>query len=68
MKMNKSCVFLISALIVSSTFFSVSIIPSIQAQGPTPDLPMTIINETGSSDNTTEVATDTPDMSPPFTK
>ena len=68
MKMNKSCLFLISALIVSSTFFSVSIIPSIQAQGPTPDLPMTIINETNSSNNTAIDAMDTHNVSQALTR
>jgi hypothetical protein len=34
-----------------------------QAQGPTPDLPMTIINETNSSNNTSEDAIDTEYMS-----
>ena len=63
MEMNKSCVFLISALLVSSTLFAISVIPSMQAQGPTPDLPMTIINETNSSNNTAEDAIDTENMS-----
>ena len=68
MEMNKSCVFLISALFASSTLFSISIIPSMQAQGPTPDLPMTIINETNSSNNTAEDAIDTHNMSQPFSR
>ena len=50
--MNKSCVFLISALFASSIHFAISVIPSLQAQSPSPDLPMTIINETSSSNNT----------------
>ena len=61
--MNKSCVFLISALLASSTLFAIPVIPSMQAQGPTPDLPMTIINETNSSNNTAEDAIDTDNMS-----
>lgn len=63
MEMNKSCLFLISALLVSSTLFSISVIPSMQAQGPTPDLPMTIINETNSSNNTAGDVIDTHSMS-----
>ena len=68
MEMNKSCVFLISALLASSTLFSISVIPSMQAQGPTPDLPMTIINETNSSNNTAEDAIDTHNMSQAFSQ
>ena len=49
--MNKSCVFLISALFASSILFAIPVIPILQAQSPTPDLPMTIINETSSSNN-----------------
>ena len=61
--MNKSCVFLISALLASSTLFTISVIPSMQAQGPTPDLPMTTINETNPSNNTAEDAIDTRNIS-----
>ncbi len=63
MEMNKSCVFLISALLASSTLFSISVIPSMQAQGLTPDLPMTTINETNSSNNTAEDIIDTHNIS-----
>ena len=66
--MNKSCVFLISALLASSTLFAIPVIPSMQAQGPTPDLPMTIINETNSSNNTAEDAMDTDNMSQAFSR
>lgn len=61
--MNKAFVFLISAFLASSTLFAIPAIPSMQAQGPTPDLPMTIINETNSSNNTSEDAIDTEYMS-----
>lgn len=61
--MNKPFVFLISAFLASSTLFAIPAIPSMQAQGPTPDLPMTIINETNSSNNTAEDAIDTEYMS-----
>ncbi len=61
--MNKLFVFLISAFLASSTLFAIPVIPSMQAQGPTPDLPMTIINETNSSNNTAEDAIDTEYMS-----
>ena len=61
--MNKLFVFLISAFLASSTLFAIPAIPSMQAQGPTPDLPMTIINETNSSNNTAEDAIDTEYMS-----
>ena len=66
--MNKSYVFLISALLASSIHFAISVIPSLQAQSPTPDLPMTIINETSSSNNTAEVTLETLNMSPPFSQ
>lgn len=61
--MNKLFVFLISAFLAFSTLFAIPAIPSMQAQGPTPDLPMTIINETNSSNNTAEDAIDTEYMS-----
>lgn len=47
MELNKLCISLI---------FAIPVIPSMQAQGPTSDLPMTIINETNSSNNTVEDA------------
>ncbi len=68
MEMNKSCVFLISALLASSTLFAIPVIPNMQAQGPTPDLPMTIINETNFSNNTKEDAMDTHNMSQAFSR
>ena len=61
--MNKPFIFLISAFLASSILFAIPAIPSVQAQGPTPDLPMTIINETNSSNNTSEDAIDTEYMS-----
>ncbi len=65
--MNKSCVFLISALCIFD-YFAISVIPSLQAQSPTPDLPMTIINETSSSNNTAEATIETLNISPPFSQ
>lgn len=49
MEVSKLCVLVIFALLASSTLFAIPVIPSMQAQGPTSDLPMTIINETNSS-------------------
>lgn len=66
--MNNSCVFLISALFASSILFAIPVVPSMQAQSPTPDLPMTIINETSPSNKTAEVAINTHNMSPPFSQ
>lgn len=55
--MRKLHVFLISTLLASLTLLTMSLVPSMQAQGPTSDLPMTIINETNSSNNTAENVT-----------
>ena len=57
--MLKLHVFLISTLLASSTLLALPIIPSMQAQAPQSDLPMTIINETNSSNNTAEDVTNT---------
>jgi hypothetical protein len=61
--MLKLHLLLISTLLASSTLFAIPIIPSMQAQAPTSDLPMTIINETNSSNNTAEDVTNTYNMS-----
>ncbi|MDN5847935.1 MAG: hypothetical protein L0H53_16875 [Candidatus Nitrosocosmicus sp.] len=66
--MNKLCVLLIFALLASSTLFAIPVIPSMQAQGPTSDLPMTIINETNSSNNTVKDVIDTHNMSQVFSR
>lgn len=52
--MHKLHVFLISTLLASLTLLAIPVIQSVQAQAPTSDLPMTIINETNSSNNTAE--------------
>lgn len=61
--MLKLYIFLISALLAVSTLLTMPIIPSMQAQAPTSDLPMTIINETNSSNNTADDVTNTYNMS-----
>ena len=48
---------LISTLLTSSTLLVMPLIPSMQSQAPTSDLPMTIINETNSSNNSPEDVT-----------
>ena len=65
--MNISWVFLVSAIFISSTLFAIPFITNMQAQGATPDLPMTIINETNSS-NHTEDAIDSHNMSRAFSR
>jgi hypothetical protein len=54
MELNKLCI---------SVIFAIPVIPSMQAQGFTFDLPMTTINETNSSNNTVEDATATHNIS-----
>ncbi|MDF0679373.1 MAG: hypothetical protein P0116_00230 [Candidatus Nitrosocosmicus sp.] len=66
--MNKSCVFFICAVLTSLNLFAIPVIPSMQAQGPTPDLPMTIINESSSSNKTAEGAIDTHNISQVFSQ
>lgn len=61
--MLKLQIFMISALLAASTLLTMPIIPSMQAQAPTSDLPMTIINETNSSNNTADDVTNTYNMS-----
>lgn len=61
--MLKLYIFLISALLAVSTLLTMPIIPSMQAQAPASDLPMTIINETNSSNNTADDVTNTYNMS-----
>jgi len=61
--MNKLCILLISEILVSTSIFQMLLIPSIQAQGITSDLPMTTINESSTSNNTADDATDTHNMS-----
>ena len=66
--MNKSCVFFIYAILASLILFVIHVIPSMQAQGPTPDLPMTTINESSSSNKTAEGTIDTHNMSRVFSQ
>jgi hypothetical protein len=51
--MEKLCIFLVSTALAASTLFAMSGVTTLQGQAPTSDLPMTIINETNSSSNTT---------------
>ena len=57
--MLKLHVFLIYPLLTSATLLVMPLIPSMQSQAPTSDLPMTIINETNSSNNSPEDVTNT---------
>ncbi len=66
--MNKLCLLLISALLASSTLFAIPVIPSMQGQGPTSDLPMTVINESNPSNNTVEDVIDTHNISQIFSQ
>lgn len=66
--MNKLCGFFIYAILASLILFVIPVIPSLQAQDPTPDLPMTTINESSSSNKTAEGTIDTHNMSLVFTQ
>ena len=66
--MNKLCGFFIYAILASLILFVIPVIPSLQAQDPTPDLPMTTINESSSSNKTAEGTVDTHNMSLVFSQ